>query len=254
MSDLAERHVGLHACADAREDVLGARCRRLQGPDGVGGGRLVAPGSHCPGALHLARLELRIDRLRRGSLLVSFIREGVEADDDHLAGLDRALDRVRRVADGIRLVALGDGGQRFPACVNGGDLGQGSLNDLVGQGLDVIRACQRVDGVRDAGLILQHLLRSQCQASRGGRRQAERLVQRVRVQRLRPAEDGGEGLDGGTHHVHVGLLRGQRRSAGLDMEAHRHAAGSLRPNRSRATCAQTRRAARNLATSSSRSL
>ena len=41
-------------------------------------------------------------------------------------------------------------------------------------------------------------------------RERERLVQGVRVQRLRAAEHGRERLDCGAHDVHLGLLRGQR--------------------------------------------
>ena len=55
-------------------------------------------------------------------------------------------------------------------------------------------------------------------------RQAEGLVERVGVQRLGPAEDGGERLDRRSDHVVVGLLSGQRDPARLGVEAQHHRA------------------------------
>ena len=52
-------------------------------------------------------------------------------------------------------------------------------------------------------------------------RQRERLVERVRVQRLRPAAHGRERLDRDADDVVLRLLRGQRRAAGLRVEAQR---------------------------------
>src|SRR5436309_1866542 len=48
--------------------------------------------------------------------------------------------------------------------------------------------------------------------------QPQRLVERVRVQRLRTAEHGRERLERRPHDVHLRLLRGQRDAGGLRVE------------------------------------
>ena len=104
-------------------------------------------------------------------------------------------------------------------------------------------------------LVRDHLLGAQRDPHRVLGRQRERLVERVRVQRLRPAEHRRERLDRGAHDVHLRLLRRQRDAGGLRVEAHQPAtAGRCAPNRSRSSRAQIRRAARNFAISSKKSL
>ena len=49
-------------------------------------------------------------------------------------------------------------------------------------------------------------------------RQRERLIERVRVQRLRSPQDGGQGLDRDADDIVIGLLRGKRASGSLRME------------------------------------
>jgi hypothetical protein len=51
-------------------------------------------------------------------------------------------------------------------------------------------------------------------------RQRERLIERIRVQRLRPAEHRGERLIGDAHDVVERLLRRQRDAGRLAVEAH----------------------------------
>ena len=75
--------------------------------------------------------------------------------------------------------------------------------------------------VDHAGLLGQHLLGAQGDLRRLLRRQGQGLVERVGVQRVGAAEHGGQRLDGGPHHVVVGLLRGQRHPGGLGVEAQR---------------------------------
>ncbi len=71
------------------------------------------------------------------------------------------------------------------------------------------------------------------------------------MQRLRAAEHGGQRLERGAHDVVLRLLRGERRAAGLRVEAqHPAPAGRSAPKRSRMIRAHMRRAARNFATSS----
>ena len=59
-------------------------------------------------------------------------------------------------------------------------------------------------------------------------RQAERLVEGVRVQRLRPAKHRGERFDRGADDVVLRLLRGERRAHGLRVEAERESRRRLR--------------------------
>ena len=85
--------------------------------------------------------------------------------------------------------------------------------------LDRPRTAERVRGRRDAALEGDHLLRAKRQLGGlfGGK--AERLVQRVRVERLGPAEHGGERFERGADHIHAGLQSGQGRARRLRMEA-----------------------------------
>ncbi len=65
----------------------------------------------------------------------------------------------------------------------------------------------------------QELLRAERDLRRVLRRQRERLVERVRVDRLGAAGHSGQGLNGHADDVVLGLLSRQRRAAGLRVEA-----------------------------------
>ena len=84
----------------------------------------------------------------------------------------------------------------------------------------MVGAAQRVDRVDDPGLVRDHLLRAQRQPHRVLGRQRQRLVVRVRVQRLRAAEHRRERLDRRPRDVDERLLPGQRHPRGLRVEAH----------------------------------
>ena len=101
--------------------------------------------------------------------------------------------------------------------------------ELVRELLEVVRAAERVDRVHDAGLVRDHLLRPQREPHRVLGRQRERLVEGVRVQRLRPAQHRGKRLDRRPDQVHLRLLRRQRDAGGLRVEAHQPRARVLRP-------------------------
>jgi hypothetical protein len=138
MRDLAERDIGLDAGANSGQDVLRSCGRGLERCDGRRGGSRVATLSHGPGALDLPDLQPGVDGLRlRVLLLAALVDEGVETDDDALPRLDRALDLVGRVADRVRLVPVGQRGQRSTPRVDRVQLGQRRLDDRLGQRLDV---------------------------------------------------------------------------------------------------------------------
>ena len=63
------------------------------------------------------------------------------------------------------------------------------------------------------------LLRPQRERRRVGGGQRKRLVERVRVQRVGPAEDGGQRLQRRAHDIVIGLLRGERDARRLAVEA-----------------------------------
>src|SRR5205823_14387318 len=67
--------------------------------------------------------------------------------------------------------------------------------ELARQVLDVIGASEWVDRARGARLVRDHLLRPQRQPHGVLRRQGQRLVEGVRMERLRAAEHRGERLD-----------------------------------------------------------
>ena len=80
-------------------------------------------------------------------------------------------------------------------------------------------AADRIDGVRDAALGGDDLLRPQRDARRFLGRQRQRLVAAVAVQRLRAAEHRRQRLQRDADDVVVGLLRGQRAAGGLRVKA-----------------------------------
>ena len=100
--------------------------------------------------------------------------------------------------------------------------------DFVGQLLDMVAAAHRVGRAGDAAFVRDDLLRAQGQPRGFFGGQPERFVLGVGVQRLRAAQHRRQRLHRDAHHVDVGLLRGERRSGGLDVKAQHHRAGIAR--------------------------
>src|SRR3954447_9923961 len=120
----------------------------------------------------------------------------VHADDDTVAGVELALEAIRRVCDLPLRIALADRPDHPAASVDLVEVAPDLTLDPVRERFDEPAAAERVDGVRDPGLLGEDLLLPERQ-SRGPRgRHRERLVVRVGVERLAAAEDGGERLDG----------------------------------------------------------
>ena len=89
-------------------------------------------------------------------------------------------------------------------------------------------AAARVDGIGDAGLACNHLLRSKCQPRGFLGRQRQRFITPVAMQRLRAAQHGRQRLECNADDVVVWLLGGQRAAGRLRVEAQLLGAGVRR--------------------------
>ena len=166
---------------------------------------------------------------RIGSGASSSIAVAVDADDDAPPGVDPPLQLERGVGDlALREVVL-DRLDHPAELVDAGEVGEGLALELVRERLDVVAAAERVDRVRDAGLVGDDLLGAQRDLDRVLGRQRERLVVGVGVQRLRAAQDAGERLDRRADDVVQRLLGGQRHPGGLHVGAHEPGARVARP-------------------------
>src|SRR5260221_9431513 len=85
---------------------------------------------------------------------------------------------------------------------------------------DVIRATEWIDDVRYAGLVREKLLRAKRDLNGLFSRQRERLIHRIRVQRLSSAKYGRHGLIRNADDVVHRLLRGESHSGSLRVKAH----------------------------------
>ncbi len=102
------------------------------------------------------------------------------------------------------------------------ELGLGELLHPVGERLEEVRATQGVDHVGDARLVRDDLLGPERELGGLLGRQRQDLVERVRVQRLGAAQDGGQRLDRRPHDVVHRLLRGERDPRRLRVEPQPH--------------------------------
>ena len=150
--------------------------------------------------------------------------EAVHPDHHTAARLDRLLEAVGALLDGVLGEPGFDGRDGAPPAIDLLDQGRRPGLQLGGQGLDQVAAAHRVRDARHVGLVSDDLLGPHREGGRHFRGQPERLVERVGVQTLRPAEHRAHRLQGHPHDVVVRLLGGEGAAAGLGMEAQ-----SLRP-------------------------
>ena len=94
-----------------------------------------------------------------------------------------------------------------------------ALREIAGQTFEEVRAGERVDVVGDAALVRDDLLSPEGQQRRLARRERERFVEGVGVERVRSAEHRTQRLDRGPGDVVVGLLRRERDACRLRVEA-----------------------------------
>src|SRR5207248_7825288 len=88
-----------------------------------------------------------------------------------------------------------------------------------------IGTAERINGIGYASFMRNDLLRAQRDGGGKFGGQGPGFVQRICMQRLRAAEDGGERLQRGPYDVVVGLLSGERTAGGLRVEAQSPGAG-----------------------------
>ena len=91
----------------------------------------------------------------------------------------------------------------------------------MGKLFDIVGAGPGIDDAGDFGLLLEVELRVARDAGGEISRQRDGLVQRIRMQRLGVAQDGGHGLNARADHIVVRVLRGQTPAGGLAMRAQR---------------------------------
>src|SRR5262249_29744918 len=173
---------------------------------------------HAPDAVDLPALDLERYAQELGRPLLGDL-VAVHAHHGLLVPLELLLVVVGGLGDLALRVARLDGAHHTPELVDPLEVSARLSLEAVGKGLDRPAAAERIDRVRDAALLAQDLLRAEGyhHGLLGGER--EGLVERVRVQRLHPAQDAGERLHGHAHAVVERLLRGERDPRGLRVGA-----------------------------------
>jgi hypothetical protein len=145
----------------------------------------------------------------------------VEADHCLPAGVDARLGARGGLFDAplrqAELDRLGHAAERFDFV----DMGARARREIGGQSLDVIGAAPRIDDARRAALLDQEQLGVAGDAGRERRRQRQRLVERVGVQRLSVSLRRRHRLDLGADDVVERILRRQRPARSLTMGAER---------------------------------
>jgi hypothetical protein len=89
------------------------------------------------------------------------------------------------------------------------DVSPSAARELVGEALDIERAAPRIDHPRGPGFLLQEQLGVARDPGGKIRRQRQRLVERIGMQRLGVALGRRHRLDRGAHHVVECVLRGE---------------------------------------------
>ncbi len=172
-------------------------------------------------AFGLLALDCRVHAQRRnGDFPLRAI--AIHAHDHALALLDGTLVFVRRSLNLALHVSGFDGPQHAAQGINLLDGLARQILDLAGQLLDRECTAHRVHRICHARFVRQNLLRAQRQQRRSLRRQRQRLIEGIGVQRLAAAQHRRQRLHGDAHQVVVRLLRRQRRAGRLRVKAQHH--------------------------------
>ena len=144
-----------------------------------------------------------IENVDRVFLVLSIL---VDPDDHLVPPVDHRLSGRRRLFDPqlghARLNSLGHATHGLDLF----DQRPGFLSQIMCQALDIIRPRQRIDHLGDARFLLQDKLRVPGDAGAEIRGKGNRLIKRIRVQRLRTAQNRTHRFVGGAHDVVVGIL------------------------------------------------
>src|SRR5208283_4680106 len=149
VGDFADRGVGFHGFDNHRHQVSGSARRVFNLLDRGLPLRLIAFGAHGTQALHLAALQRLVNPLQRDGFLIVEM-EGVHPHDDGFLVIDRPLILVGGVLDLLLDEPALDGLQRAAHGFNLIDVGTRACFNLVGQRFNVVRARERVNGLRRA--------------------------------------------------------------------------------------------------------
>ena len=203
----------------AQQVALTGRRRLFQITQRLVTGRLIAL---CTGLFdtgNLAFADLLVVDFKDVDLILFFQTELVHTDDHLIATVNRRLiargclfdaqfghARRNRLGHAAHLVDLCDDLPRL-------------FGQIIGQFLDIVRPRQRIDDLGHLGLVLQDQLGVARDTGREFGRQRNRLVKRVGVQRLRPAQNGRHRLVCGADYVVIGVLFLQADARGLTVGA-----------------------------------
>ncbi len=152
----------------------------------------------------------------------------VDAHDHVLAAVDTGLLPGRGLLDAQLGHAGFDGLGHAAGLLHLLDQLPGLVGDVLGQAFHHVGTAPGVDHLGDTGFFLDHQLgiagnpRGKLRGQRNG------FIQRVGVQGLGAAKYRRHGLDGGAHHVVVGVLLGQGPAGGLAVGAQHGTLGILR--------------------------
>ena len=162
-----------------------------------------------------------IDGILLGELVL------VDTDNDILAGVDAGLLSGSGLLDTELGHAGGDGLGHTTESLDLIDDLVGTLDELVGEVLDDVGTTEGIDGLADAGLLLDDELgvTGDSGGELGG--ETEGLIEGVGVEGLGSTHDGGHGLNGGTDDVVVGVLLGQTVAGGLAVGTEEEGLGVL---------------------------
>ena len=189
VAHLADRAAGRESVAHRRQQV-GLAAGGLANPSEGGiGVAVVSLRTGALRALDPAPFRLGIEAMKLHVLLLALF-ESVHAHDDPLPGFDLALERERRLLDLVLRETLLDRLDRAAELVDPLDQLPGALLELTRERLNEERAAKRIGGVGPSRFVREDLLRSKGDSRRPLARQRERLIEPVRVDRLRATADG----------------------------------------------------------------
>src|SRR6267143_5152708 len=226
VGDFADGGVGVDGGEDGGKEIFGSGGAALEfGESGFDEGG-VALGAQSVQASDLGALDFGIDAERRDGAFF-LCDEAVHADHDLLFFFYGTLEVVGSFLDFPLDETCFNGAQHSAHLVDLREIGRGKGFDFVGERFASVGAGDGIDSVGDAGFVGEDLLRAQGDQRSVFGGQCEGFVQRIGVQGLAAAENGGERLNREAHDVVFRLLCGERGTGGLCVKAQHQGARIL---------------------------